>query len=42
MDSLARWQQKIFLALSRFAMSPGDFYGLPANRVVELGGRIEI
>lgn len=39
---LARWQQKIFLALSRFAMSPGDFFGLPANRVVELGGRIEI
>ena len=29
-------------ALSRFAMSPGDFFGLPANRVVELGGRIEI
>ena len=39
---LARWQQKIFLALSRFAMSPGDLYGLPSNRVVELGGRIEI
>jgi KUP system potassium uptake protein len=39
---LPRWQQKLFLMLSRFAMSPGDFFGLPANRVVELGGRIEV
>ncbi len=28
--------------LARFATSPGDFFGLPANRVVELGGRLEI
>jgi KUP system potassium uptake protein len=39
---LPRWQQKLFLALSRFAASAGDFFGLPANRVVELGSRIEI
>jgi KUP system potassium uptake protein len=39
---LPRWQQKLFLTLSRFAASAGDFFGLPANRVVELGSRIEI
>ena len=39
---LPRWQQKLFLNLSRFAARAGDFIGLPANRVVELGSRIEI
>jgi KUP system potassium uptake protein len=39
---LPRWQQKLFLALARFSASAGDFFGLPTNRVVELGSRIEI
>jgi KUP system potassium uptake protein len=39
---LPRWQQKLFLMLTRFAASAGDFFQLPANRVVELGSRIEI
>ncbi|NDH63961.1 MAG: potassium transporter Kup [Alphaproteobacteria bacterium] len=39
---LPQWQQKLFLILARFSTSPGDFFGLPANRVVELGGRLEI
>ena len=39
---LPRWQEKLFLTLSRFAASAGDFFGLPTNRVVELGSRIEI
>lgn len=39
---LPRWQEKLFLALSRFSASAGDFFGLPTNRVVELGSRIEI
>jgi KUP system potassium uptake protein len=39
---LPRWQQKLFLGLARFAANAGDFFGLPANRVVELGSRIEI
>ena len=39
---LPRWQRELFLLLARFAASPGDFFGLQANRVVELGGRIEI
>jgi KUP system potassium uptake protein len=39
---LPRWQEKLFLVLARLASSAGDFFGLPANRVVELGSRIEI
>ena len=39
---LPRWQEKLFLMLARLASSAGDFFGLPANRVVELGSRIEI
>jgi len=39
---LPRWQEKLFLVLARVAASAGDFFGLPANRVVELGSRIEI
>jgi KUP system potassium uptake protein len=39
---LPRWQEQIFLAIARVAASAADFFGLPANRVVELGSRIEI
>src|SRR5436190_1792646 len=39
---LPRWQEKLFLVLARGAASAGDFLQLPANRVVELGSRIEI
>ncbi|CAN5705734.1 potassium transporter Kup [soil metagenome] len=39
---LPRWQERLFLVLARVASSAGDFFGLPANRVVELGSRIEI
>jgi KUP system potassium uptake protein len=39
---LPSWQRRLFLALSRFAASPTDFLGLPANRTVELGSRIEV
>jgi len=39
---LPRWQEKLFLILARLASNAGDFFQLPANRVVELGSRIEI
>ena len=39
---LPRWQEKLFLVLARVASNAGVFFGLPANRVVELGSRIEI
>ena len=39
---LPRWQQQLVLVLARFAVSAANFFGLPANRTVELGSRIEI
>jgi KUP system potassium uptake protein len=39
---LPSWQRQLLLMLSRFAASPTDFLGLPANRTVELGSRIEV
>jgi len=39
---LPRWQRKLFLMLARFAVSPTDYFNIPANRVVELGTRVEI
>ncbi len=39
---LPRWQEKLFIALARFASSAGDFFGLPSNRVVEMGSRIAV
>jgi KUP system potassium uptake protein len=39
---LPRWQEKLFLGLARLASNAGDFFRLPANRVVELGSRIEV
>ena len=38
---MARWRKKIFVVMSRNAQSAGAFFGLPANRVVELGAVIE-
>jgi KUP system potassium uptake protein len=39
---MPRWQRNLFLLLARFAASASDFWGVPANRVVELGSRLEI
>ena len=39
---LPRWQEKLFIALAKVASNAGDFFQLPANRVVELGSLIEI
>jgi KUP system potassium uptake protein len=39
---IALWRDRIFAAMARNASSTSDFFGLPMNRVVELGTRIEI
>ena len=38
----ARWRDKLFSAMARNAGDVTDFFNIPANRVVELGTRIEI
>jgi KUP system potassium uptake protein len=39
---MARWRKMLFGFLGRNARPPTDFYGLPPNRVVELGLQIEL
>ena len=39
---LARWRDGVFAAMARNAGSITDFFNIPANRVVELGARVEI
>ena len=36
------WQEKIFIAMSKSATSPTDFYRLPVSRVVEMGVQISL
>ncbi len=38
---MARWRKWIFVLMSRNAQSATEFFGLPSNRVVELGAQIE-
>ena len=39
---LRTWRDRVFAAMARNATSAPDFFNIPANRVVELGTRIEI
>jgi KUP system potassium uptake protein len=39
---LRRWRDRAFSAMARNAASASDFFNIPANRVVELGTRIEM
>ena len=40
-SSIPRWRKKLFGFMSRNARSATDFFGIPPNRVVELGAQIE-
>ena len=40
-EKLAGWRKKIFIVMTRNAQSAMAFYGLPPNRVVELGAQIQ-
>jgi KUP system potassium uptake protein len=40
-SKMARWRKKLFVVMSRNAQSAARFFGLPSNRVVELGAQIE-
>jgi KUP system potassium uptake protein len=39
---MALWREKIFALMSRNASSATVFFNIPANRVVELGTRVEL
>jgi KUP system potassium uptake protein len=38
---MARWRKKIFMVMMRNAKSATEFFGIPPNRVVELGAQVE-
>src|SRR3954447_14170547 len=39
---LARWRKRLFVAISRNAASPVEYFGLPDDRVVTMGSHIEL
>jgi KUP system potassium uptake protein len=40
--SMAGWRKRLFIFLHRNARSAASFFDIPANRVVELGGQVEL
>src|SRR3712207_197869 len=38
---LGRWRKKLFILMARNAQSATAYFGLPPNRVVELGAQIQ-
>jgi KUP system potassium uptake protein len=41
-SAMAPWRKKLFAFLSRNAQSATAFFGIPPNRVVELGTQVEL
>ena len=41
LPKMARWRKRIFVVMSRNARSATEFFGIPPNRVVELGAQVE-
>ncbi len=41
-SKMMRWRKGLFSTMLRLAGSPTFYFGLPANRVVELGAMIEL
>jgi KUP system potassium uptake protein len=39
---LARWRKRLFVAISRNAVSPVEYFGLPGDRVVTMGSHIDL
>jgi KUP system potassium uptake protein len=39
---MARWRKRLFIVMSRNAQTASAFFGLPPNRVVEIGAQIQL
>jgi KUP system potassium uptake protein len=39
---LAGWRKRLFVAMSRNAASPAEYFGLPEDRVVALGSQVDL
>jgi KUP system potassium uptake protein len=41
-SSLSRWRKALFILMSNNALDATEFFSIPPNRVIELGGQVEI
>jgi KUP system potassium uptake protein len=41
-EGMSLWREKLFAGMHRNASAAADFLNLPANRIVELGSKVEI
>ncbi len=41
-DGMALWREKLFASMSRNAGNAAEYFGLPPNRVIELGAQVEM
>ncbi len=41
-STMARWRKRLFIVMARNAQTASSFFGLPPNRVVELGAQIQL
>jgi KUP system potassium uptake protein len=39
---MALWRENLFVFLARNAMPATAFFGIPGNRLIELGAQVEI
>ena len=39
---MSLWREKLFAQMHRSATSAADYFRLPSNAVVELGGKVEL
>jgi KUP system potassium uptake protein len=39
---MSRWRKRLFIIMSRNAQTASAFFGLPPNRVVEMGAQIQL
>jgi KUP system potassium uptake protein len=41
-DHLRQWEERLFIGMSATATDPTAYFGLPPNRVIEVGTQIEV
>ena len=41
-EGMAQWRERLFSIMARNARTAGDYFNIPASRVIELGTKIEI
>jgi KUP system potassium uptake protein len=39
---MANWRKRLFIVMARNAQTASAFFGLPPNRVVEMGAQIQL